>query len=151
MSSGATAADASAQPKAGGYAWYALGVMVVVYMLNFIDRQILSILAEDIKHDLDLTDAQLGFLYGTAFAIFYALFGIPLGRLADSWYRGRLMALGLAVWSSMTALSGFATSYGQLAIARVGVGVGEASASPAAFSMLADYFPKERKAVAASI
>lgn len=135
----------------GVYAWYALGVMVIVYMLNFVDRQILSILAEDIKGDLNLTDAQLGFLYGTAFAIFYTLFGIPLGRLADIWYRGRLMALGLAVWSSMTALSGFSTTYAQLAVARVGVGVGEASASPAAFSMLADYFPKERRALAAAI
>ena len=75
--------------------------------INFIDRQILSILAEDIKRDLGLDDAQIGFLYGTAFAVFYALFGIPLGRLADSWYRGRLMAIGLALWSSMTAAVGF--------------------------------------------
>ncbi|MBX3486086.1 MFS transporter [Phenylobacterium sp.] len=147
--------EAAAEPARakgpGVYAWYALGVMVIVYMLNFVDRQILSILAEDIKGDLGLTDAQLGFLYGTAFAIFYTLFGIPLGRLADIWYRGRLMAIGLAVWSSMTALSGFSTTYAQLAVARVGVGVGEASASPAAFSMLADYFPKERRALAAAI
>jgi 2-keto-4-pentenoate hydratase/2-oxohepta-3-ene-1,7-dioic acid hydratase in catechol pathway/MFS family permease len=147
------ATDAAARPQsgAGAYAWYALSAMVVVYALNFIDRQILSILAEDIKGDLKLTDAQLGFLYGTAFAIFYTLFGIPLGRLADIWYRGRLMSLGLAVWSAMTTLSGFSSSYAQLAIARVGVGVGEASASPAAFSMLADYFPKERRALAAAI
>ena len=145
------ATEAAPARGVGRYAWYALGVMVIVYMLNFVDRQILSILAEDIKADLNLTDAQLGFLYGTAFAIFYTLFGIPLGRLADIWYRGRLMALGLAVWSSMTAFSGFAGSYAQLAVARVGVGVGEASASPAAFSMLADYFPKERRALAAAI
>jgi MFS family permease len=137
--------------RASGYAWYALGLLCFVYMINFIDRQILSILAEDIKADLHLTDAQLGFLYGTAFAIFYTLFGIPLGRLADSWYRGRLMALGLTVWSSMTALSGFASSYLQLAAARIGVGMGEASASPAAFSMLADYFPKRRRALAMAI
>ncbi len=146
--------DAQQAPVAhrtDGYAWYALGLLCFVYMINFIDRQILSILAEDIKADLQLTDAQLGFLYGTAFAIFYTLFGIPLGRLADSWYRGRLMALGLAVWSSMTALSGFAGSYLQLAAARIGVGVGEASASPAAFSMLADYFPKKRRALAMAI
>ncbi len=84
------------------------------------------------------TDAQIGFLYGTAFAVFYALFGIPLGRLADSWYRGRLMAMGLALWSSMTALSGFANSFGMLAAARIGVGIGEASASPAAYSMISD-------------
>src|SRR3546814_4664517 len=93
------------------YAWYALSVLVLVYALNFVDRQIISILAEDIKADLALTDAQLGFLYGTAFAIFYALFGIPLGRLADDWYRGRLIALGLLAWSSMTALSGLAANF----------------------------------------
>jgi MFS family permease len=137
--------------QTSGYAWYALGLLCTVYMINFIDRQILSILAEDIKADLQLTDAHLGFLYGTAFAIFYTLFGIPLGRLADTWYRGRLMALGLTVWSSMTALSGFASSYLQLALARVGVGIGEASASPAAFSLLADYFPKRRRALAMAI
>ena len=116
--------------RVGPYAWYALSVLVLVYSLNFIDRQILSILAEDIKKDLGLEDAEIGFLYGTAFAVFYALFGIPLGRLADSWYRGRLMAMGLTLWSSMTALSGFAGSLGTLAVARIGVGIGEASASP---------------------
>ncbi len=137
--------------RVGAYAWYALIVLVIVYITNFIDRQILSILAEDIKADLGLDDAQIGFLYGTAFAVFYALFGIPLGRLADSWYRGRLMALGLALWSSMTALSGFANSFGVLAAARIGVGIGEASASPAAYSMISDYFPKERRATALSI
>jgi len=135
----------------GAYAWYALCVMFIVYALNFIDRQILSILAEDIKRSLDLTDTQLGYLYGTAFALFYALFGIPLGRLADSWYRGRLMALGLAVWSAMTASSGLSSSFAQLATFRVGVGIGEAAASPAAFSMLADMFPKKSRALAMSV
>ncbi|HJR82771.1 MAG TPA: MFS transporter [Sphingomicrobium sp.] len=137
--------------RVSGYAWYALILFVVVYIFNFIDRQIVSILAESIKSDLKLDDAQIGFLYGTAFAIFYSLFGIPLGRLADSWYRGRLMAIGLALWSSMTALSGLAQNYGMLAAARVGVGIGEASASPAAYSMIADYFPKEKRATALSI
>ncbi|HEV2746528.1 MAG TPA: MFS transporter [Allosphingosinicella sp.] len=137
--------------RVGAYAWYALGVLVIVYALNFIDRHILSILAEDIKADLRLEDAQIGFLYGTAFAVFYALFGIPLGRLADSWYRGRLMAIGLALWSAMTAVSGFANSFAMLATARIGVGIGEASASPAAYSMISDYFPKERRATALSI
>lgn len=140
------------QTKVGGaYAWYALGVMFIVYALNFIDRQILSILAEDIKHSLALSDTQLGYLYGTAFALFYALFGIPLGRLADSWYRGRLMAIGLALWSAMTAASGLASSFAQLATFRVGVGIGEAAASPAAFSMLADMFPKKSRALAMSV
>jgi|TARA_R100000501_G_scaffold14680_1_gene26610 MFS family permease len=133
------------------YAWYVLGVLVLVYILNFVDRQILSILAEDIKADLGIDDGQMGFLYGTAFAVFYALFGIPLGRLADMWMRKRLMAIGLAVWSTMTALSGLAGNFAQIAGARIGVGIGEATASPAAFSMISDYFPKESRATALAI
>jgi MFS family permease len=144
--------DASPPPmRVSAYGWYALLVLVLVYVINFIDRQIISILAQDIKHDLHLQDAQIGFLYGTAFAVFYALFGIPLGRLADSWYRGRLIAVGLGLWSSMTALSGFASNFAMLATARIGVGIGEASASPAAYSMISDYFPKEKRATALSI
>lgn len=135
----------------GLYPWYVLGVLFLVYVLNFVDRSILSILAQDIKRDLGLGDAQIGFLYGTAFAIFYALFGVPLGRLADGWYRGRLIAAGLTAWSIMTALSGLAGSYGQLALARIGVGIGEASASPAAYSLLADYFPARRRAIALAL
>jgi MFS family permease len=135
----------------GPYAWYVLTVLFLVYALSLIDRQILSILAEDVKRDLHLTDAQLGYLYGTAFAIFYTVFGIPLGRLADNWRRIRLMALGLALWSLMTTLSGLASSYAILAIARIGVGVGEASVSPAAYSILAATFPQRRRALAISI
>lgn len=133
------------------YAWYVLGVLVVVYVFNFLDRQILSILAERIKHDLELSDAQIGFLYGTAFAVFYSIFGIPLGRLADVWDRRRLIAIGLGFWSAMTALSGLARSFPQLALARIGVGVGEATLSPAAFSMLSDYFPSKRRATVLAI
>jgi len=133
------------------YSWYALGVLFVVYMVNFVDRQILSILANDIKADLALTDAELGFLYGTSFAIFYALFGIPLGRLADSWSRTRLLALGLTLWSLMTALSGFARNGAALAAARVGVGVGEATASPCAYSLISDWFPQRLRGTALGI
>lgn len=144
--------EAQAAPaRVGAYAWYALFVLVLVYIVNFVDRQIVSILAQDIKTDLKVDDAQIGFLYGTAFAVFYALFGIPLGRLADSWYRGRLIAIGLGLWSSMTLLSGLASSFGMLAAARIGVGIGEASASPAAYSMISDRFPRERRATALSV
>ena len=132
------------------YARYVLVVLIVVYIFNFIDRQIISILAEEIKADLGIGDAEIGFLYGTAFAIFYAVFGIPLGKLADVWNRKSLIAIGLSFWSLMTALSGFAKSYASLAACRFGVGVGEASATPAAFSMLSDYFsPKVRATVLA--
>ncbi|RYE95909.1 MAG: MFS transporter, partial [Oxalobacteraceae bacterium] len=120
-------------------------------MLNFIDRQILSILANDIKADLGLTDADLGFLYGTAFAVFYALFGIPLGRLADGWGRVKLLTLGLTLWSIMTALSGLARSAGALTIARIGVGVGEATATPSSYSLIADWFPARMRGLAIGI
>ena len=132
------------------YARYVLFVLIIVYVFNLIDRQIVSILAEEIKADLGIGDAEIGFLYGTAFAIFYAVFGIPLGKLADVWNRKSLIAIGLSFWSLMTALSGFAKNYPALAACRFGVGVGEASATPAAFSMLSDYFsPKVRATVLA--
>ncbi|OBX19847.1 MFS transporter [Erythrobacter sp. QSSC1-22B] len=137
--------------KVPAYSWYALSVLVLVYMLNFIDRQILSILANDIKADLGVDDAYLGFLYGTAFAIFYALFGIPLGKLADSWKRVRLMTIGLTFWSAMTAVSGFAQNTATLTAARIGVGVGEATASPSAYSLISDWFPARLRATALAI
>lgn len=143
--------DQPVDDAAPPYAWYVLSLLVVVYVLNFIDRQILSILAEDVKRDLGLTDGELGFLYGTAFAVFYALFGIPLGRLADSWSRVRLMSLGLTLWSAMTVLSGFSKNGLQLAAARAGVGIGEATASPCAYSLLSDWFPKRQRATALAI
>jgi len=139
------------QEVGGRYARYALLVLVIVYIFNFIDRQILSILAEEIKADIGVTDAQIGFLYGTAFAVFYAVFGIPLGRLADVWVRKSLISAGLFFWSIMTALSGTASSFGSLAAFRFGVGVGEASATPAAFSMLSDYFSPRVRATALAV
>lgn len=133
------------------YAWYVLTILFLIYVLNFVDRQIISILAEDIKRDLHLKDEDLGFLYGTAFGVFYSLFGIPLGRLADTWHRVRLMTVGLALWSTMTAASGLAQSGVGLAGARIGVGVGEATASPSAYSLISDYFPKRLRATALAI
>lgn len=140
------------EPEVGGrYAKYVLFVLVIVYVFNFIDRQILSILAEEIKADIGVSDAQIGFLYGTAFAVFYAIFGIPLGRLADVWVRKSLISAGLVFWSAMTALSGTAQSFGSLAVFRFGVGIGEASATPAAFSMLSDYFSPKVRATALAV
>ena len=139
--------EARVQP----YAWYVLGVLVLLYVLNFIDRQIVSILVEDIKRDLGADDAQMGFLTGAAFGVFYALFGIPLGKLADDWHRVRLITAGLALWSAMTALSGLARSFGALSLARLGVGVGEATASPAAYSLISDWFPKRMRGTALAI
>ena len=133
------------------YARYVLGVLIIVYVFNFIDRQILSILAEEIKMDLGIGDAEIGFLYGTAFAVFYAVFGIPLGKLADVWNRKNLISIGIAFWSLMTAASGFAKNYVGLAACRFGVGIGEASAAPAGFSMLADYFSPRLRATVLAI
>ena len=130
-------------PETGGpYAHYVLATLVVVYVFNFIDRHILSILTEDIKADLGATDAQMGFLFGTVFAVFYAVFGIPLTRFADVWVRRSIIAGGLVAWSAMTALSGLAKSFPVLAACCIGVGIGEAAASPAAFSLLSDYYPR---------
>ncbi|ASJ89652.1 spinster family MFS transporter [Porphyrobacter sp. CACIAM 03H1] len=151
MTEDTTAAASRSEQPASAYSWYVLGVLVVVYILNFIDRQILSILAVDIKRDLELTDGQLGFLGGAAFAVFYALFGVPLGRLADRWHRVRLLTIGLVLWSTMTALSGLARNYLTLSLARMGVGVGEATASPTAYSLISDYFPSRQRATALAI
>jgi len=138
-------------PEVGGRsAKIALVLLVIVYIFNFVDRQILSVLAEEIKADLNISDSDLGFLFGTAFAVFYSIFGIPLGKLADVWSRKNILSIGLATWSIMTALSGTAKSFTSLSIFRVGVGIGESSASPASYSLLSDYFsPKIRTTILA--
>ena len=141
----------SKHPKVGGvYAHYVLFVLLIVFIFNFIDRNILAILSQDIQADLRIGDAEMGFLYGTVFALFYAVFGIPLARFADVWVRRSLISGGIFFWSLMTALSGLAQSFPMLAMLRIGVGVGEASATPAAYSMLSDYYsPKVRATVLA--
>ena len=120
------------------FAIYVLVVLTLVYAISFIDRQILAILAIDVRADLGIDNASLGFLYGTAFAVFYSTFGIPIGRLADNWNRVYLLALGLALWSLMTCLAGLSSTFAMLAIARIGVGIGEATCSPASVSLLSD-------------
>ncbi len=134
-----------------GYARYVLGLLVVVYAVNFIDRQLLSILLQPIKEDLGVSDTAMGFLTGIAFALFYTVAGIPIARWADRGVRRSIIAIGLALWSGMTAVSGMARSFTHLALARIGVGVGEAACTPAAHSLLADYFPPERRATALAI
>jgi len=119
---------------------------MLVYIINFVDRQILAILNEEISRDLALSDAQMGFLYGTAFAVFYAVFGIPFGRLADVWVRRTMIAYAVAFWSTATVMSGFARNFLELGIARIAVGVGEAGTGPCAYSLLADSFAPARRA-----
>lgn len=126
-------------------------MLFLVYVFNFIDRQILSILIDPIKEELGVSDSAMGFLTGFAFAIFYAVAGIPIARLADRGVRRSIIAVGLTVWSVMTALCGLAGNFLQLAAARIGVGVGEAACSPPSHSLISDYFPPERRATAISI
>jgi len=138
-------------PVSPGFARYALGLLLAVYVVNFVDRQILAILLPSIQRDLLLSDTQLGLLGGVAFAIFYATLGIPIGRLADQWSRKGVIAISLALWSGMTALCGSAAGFTQLLLARIGVGVGEAGGSPPAHSLISEYFPEERRGMALSI
>lgn len=134
-----------------GYTHYVLGVLVTVYVFNFIDRQILAILAPSIKAELLLSDTQIGALSGVAFGIFYATLGIPIARLADRYSRVNVIAISLSIWSLMTALSGLAANFWQLLAARIGVGIGEAGGSPPSHSLLADYFAPSKRATALGI
>ncbi len=134
-----------------GYRRYALGLLLVVFLVNYIDRQILAILLPAIKADLDLSDTQLGFLTGLAFAIFYATMGIPLGRIADRWNRRNLIVICLALWSLMTVLCGFAVNFMYLTLARIGVSVGEAGSTPASHSLIADFYPPQGRATALAV
>ena len=123
------------------YAWYVVGVLTVAYIFSFVDRQIINLLVEPIREDLQLTDTQISLLQGIAFALFYTLMGIPIARLADVANRRAIIAAGVFLWSLMTALCGLAKTFGQLFAARIGVGVGEAALSPPAYSLFTDYFP----------
>jgi MFS family permease len=135
----------------GGNARYALGLLLLVYTFNFIDRVILAILVPPIKTELQLTDTQLGLLGGTAFAIFYTALGVPIGRLADRFSRVWIMTVALALWSAFSAAGGFAHSFVQLFAARLGVGIGEAGGVAPAYSLISDYFPPQQRARALAI
>ena len=133
------------------YAWYVVAVLTFVYVFSFIDRQILNLLVKPIRRDLGISDTQMSLLMGLAFALFYTICGIPLGRLADRYSRRGLIAVGFVLWSIMTASCGLAQNFVQMLAARIGVGVGEAALSPSAYSIISDYFPKEKRATAISI
>ena len=133
------------------YSWYALALLTIVYILNFLDRTLIYILFTPIKAEMRLTDTQLALLGTTSFVIFYTLLGIPFGRMADRVSRKKLIAGGLAVWSLFSGLTGFATDFWTIFFCRVMVGVGEATLGPAALSLLSDYFPPRVRATVQAI
>jgi MFS family permease len=141
----------SSQPASLVYAWYVVAILTLAYVFSFIDRQIIGLLVGPIKKDLSISDVQISYLMGVSFALFYTFFGIPLGWLADRFSRRLLIAIGVTIWSLMTAGCGLCNQFWQLALMRMGVGVGEAALSPAAYSLIADYFPPHRRATAMSV
>lgn len=133
------------------YAWFVLGLLTLIYISSFVDRQIIAVLAPAIQQELSLSNFQVGILYGTAFSFIYALCGIPMGRLADIYSRKLMIVTGLVIWSLMTVISGFATSLTFLIVARFFVGVSESALSPAVYSLLSDYFRPEQRGTVFSI
>ncbi|WP_447920722.1 spinster family MFS transporter [Achromobacter aegrifaciens] len=126
------------------YEWYVVVVCMLAYIFSFVDRQILALMIEPIKHDLQLSDTQFSLLHGLAFSLFYAFMGIPIALLADRYSRPKIIAIGVAFWSLATAACGLSRNFAQMFLARIGVGVGEAALSPATYSMLSDMFPREK-------
>lgn len=143
--------DVGAMKAMRPYTMLVLGMLTLGYALNFLDRQIINILAESIKRDLAISDAQLGLLTGTAFGLFYSILGIPIARLADRTKRVNVLSAAILTWSAFTGLCGFTTNFIQLLLARLGVGIGEAGGTPASQSLLSDYIPHERRATALAI
>lgn len=146
----APAAPESAYPKAG-YAIYVLLIFFIVAILSYTDRLILNLLVDPIRHDLGISDTQISLLQGVAFAVLYCFIGLPLGRFADRFNRRNLILFGVVIWSAATAACGFASGFWPLFVARIGVGLGEAALAPAAMSMIADYFPPNRRGTAIGI
>lgn len=133
------------------YAWVVLGLLTLIYISSFVDRQIIAVLATKIQAEMDMNNLQVGLLYGTAFSLIYAVCGIPMGRMADLYSRKIMIVAGLLVWSLMTFISGFATSLTFLITARMLVGISESALSPAVYSLLSDYFKPEQRATVFSI
>ena len=152
QSAAVIATDAQADPwPAARTGWYAVAVLLLAYTLAYVDRAILTIIVEPIQADLHINDTQVALLHGFAFVIFYVSLGIPLGYLADRGNRKWLIVGSIGLWSVMTAACGLTRSFGQLFTARIGVGVGEAGLSPASYSVIADYFPPEKRAAAMGV
>jgi MFS family permease len=133
------------------WAWYTVAILLCAYIFSFIDRQILNLLVAPVRRDLGITDTQMSLLIGFSFALFYSVLGLPFGRLADSVNRPRLILVGMFTWSLMTGCCGLISSYGQLFLLRMGVGIGEATLSPAAYSMISDSFPPAKRSVPFSV
>jgi len=133
------------------YSWYVVGVLLIAFTVSLIDRHILALLVEPIRRDLSLSDTQFSLLVGIAFALFYTIVGFPIARLADRKNRKMIIIIGIVIWSTMTALSGLAKNFWHLFLARMGLGIGEAALSPAAYSIISDYFPKEKLGRAISV
>src|SRR5690242_11178756 len=133
----------AAAPVETRYAWYVVGVLTLANVSGFLDRQILSLLVPAIERDLRISDTQMSYLIGLSFSVFYTLVGFPVARWADRASRRNIMALGVALWSMMTMLSGVANTYPTLLMTRIGVGVGEATNNAPGISLIADYFPRE--------
>jgi MFS family permease len=144
----APAAGAQAAPYSPTYTRYAMGLLLGIYIVNFLDRQVVNILAEPIKEDLGLADWQLGLMSGLAFAVFYTFLGIPIARMAERKNRPVIIGTCVAIWSGFTALCGSAQNFWQLILFRIGVGIGEAGCTPPAHSLIVDYVPKEKRASA---
>lgn len=147
----AASSAATDEPQGGPYAWYVVGVLILAYTLSFIDRQALTLLVGPIRETLEISDTQLSLLHGFAFALFYTVMGIPIGRMIDRRRRTTIIAAGIVTWSLMTAFCGLARNFTQMFLARIGVGIGEAALSPGAYSLIGDYFPVRQRTQALSI
>ncbi|RYG28087.1 MAG: MFS transporter, partial [Burkholderiales bacterium] len=147
----ATPAPAAVTPQPVSYRRYALALLVAIYTINFLDRQVVTLLIEPIKQDLHLTDFEVGAMGGLWFALLYTILGIPIARYADKGDRPMILTVSLTIWSGFTVVAGFAQNFFMLALSRMGVGVGEAGCTPTAHSLITDYFPKESRARALAI
>src|SRR5690349_9457761 len=140
-----------AGPVETRYAWYVVGVLTLANVSGFLDRQVLTLLVPAIERDLRISDTQMSYLIGLSFSVFYTVLGLPIAWWADRGNRRNIMAGGVALWSLMTVLSGVASNYSRLLLARIGVGIGEATLTAPSVSLIADYFPRERVSVAMSV